>query len=183
MKRPHLHLTRFSGKALRLAVLPAVAIACTAAGYAVASTSKSNVIHGCVQARTHLLEIKPRCIKGTQPLTWNTQGPAGPAAEQSFAEALPGGQVIIQHLSHLQANPNGAYVFWLAETAAYHPSGCVVTATPVQSSGFAPTSADTVSESVELNKGVPFQWLFQVYNSAGKAVSDGIAVTASCPST
>jgi hypothetical protein len=45
-------------------------------GYALAA-SRSTVIHGCVNKRTHALTVTARCAKGTTALTWNRKGPAG----------------------------------------------------------------------------------------------------------
>jgi hypothetical protein len=45
-------------------------------GYAIAA-SRSTVIHGCVNKKTHALTVTTRCGKGTTVLTWNQRGPAG----------------------------------------------------------------------------------------------------------
>lgn len=44
--------------------------------YAIAA-SRSTVIHGCVNKKTHTVTVTARCGKGTAVLTWNRQGRAG----------------------------------------------------------------------------------------------------------
>lgn len=45
-------------------------------GYAIAS-SRTTVIRGCVNDRTHVLTVGVRCRRGTTALIWNRQGPRG----------------------------------------------------------------------------------------------------------
>jgi hypothetical protein len=45
-------------------------------GYAVAA-SRSTVIHGCVNKKTHALTVTAKCAKGTTVLTWSEKGPTG----------------------------------------------------------------------------------------------------------
>jgi hypothetical protein len=45
-------------------------------GYAIAAT-RTSVIHGCINKKTHALTVVARCPKGSTVLTWNRQGRVG----------------------------------------------------------------------------------------------------------
>jgi hypothetical protein len=166
-------------------------------GYAIASTSNSSkVIHGCVQVHTRLLEVKARCTRGTQRLTWNQQGPQGipgPAASSIFAEARhdqSANGIVVQRNSTLVATSTpGAYIFsFSASKLIPDVSSCVVTASPITSEApLAPqygaatlASHDTATLAERANSDQEQQWDVQVTNSAGQPVNDGVTVAAFC---
>jgi hypothetical protein len=46
-------------------------------GYAIAATTSSNTLQGCVVKKTGELLVKSRCSKGQRKISWNQQGPRG----------------------------------------------------------------------------------------------------------
>jgi hypothetical protein len=55
-------------------------------GYALAA-SRTHVIHGCVNKKTHALTVTAKCAKRTTALTWNEKGPAGTRGAKGAAGA------------------------------------------------------------------------------------------------
>lgn len=50
-------------------------------GYAIAASSSSKTIHGCVTKTTHVLSIQKRCTRRQTSLSWNQRGPIGPIGQ------------------------------------------------------------------------------------------------------
>ncbi len=65
-----------------------VGVALIGAGYALATT-RSSVIHACVNSKTRALTVPAhvRCGRGAKALTWNQQGPRGATGPQGAAGA------------------------------------------------------------------------------------------------
>jgi hypothetical protein len=64
---------------LSIGVLIGVALA--SGGYAVAATTISKTVRGCVSKKSHVLTVQSRCPKGTTALSWSQQGPRGVAGK------------------------------------------------------------------------------------------------------
>ncbi|WP_249011252.1 hypothetical protein [Conexibacter sp. DBS9H8] len=187
-------MRQLPSRALKIAAVSVLSAVAASSGYALASPSGGpKVIRGCVEVHARVLLVKPRCGRGQHRITWNVrgpegpqgvQGPAGPSPVTAFGVAEPGGQVRVQQGGTLTAGLNGAYEF-RPSAAPTVVNTCAATATPVQApnpTSLAPSSADTVTESeYHDTSGYVIGWQFQVFNSAGQPVNDGIAVSVSCP--
>lgn len=50
-------------------------------GYAIAASTPSKTIHGCVTKTSHVLSIQKRCNRSQTSLSWNQRGPTGPIGQ------------------------------------------------------------------------------------------------------
>jgi hypothetical protein len=79
MKRSLIRSFGLAGRVARTSVAVLAGIAIGAGGYALASSSGGKQIHGCVNPRTHVLTVWPKCRHGNRKLVFNQQGERGPA--------------------------------------------------------------------------------------------------------
>jgi collagen triple helix repeat protein len=110
------------------------------AGVALADSSQTSVIHGCVNDFTRVLRISDRCTKFEQPISWDQSGspglpgpsgPAGPAGSQG--PAGPSGPAGSQGPSG-PAGPSGATGL-TGSTGASGPAGSQGPSGPAGSQG------------------------------------------------
>jgi hypothetical protein len=161
-------------------------------GYAIAASSPTKTVHGCVVKSTHVLLVQKHCRRGQNALTWNQRGPAGAkgatgATGATGSQGVPGppGQSAVSAWEVVDANGNlvggtdlgithlatGSYQMNKATTARV----CAIQVTPDNNSNG--VTVPPVIASVF--NGFPVQGIF-LTNTSGVGVDDGFSVSVQC---
>ncbi len=164
-------------------------------GYALAASSATKTIHGCVVKSSHELLVQKRCKRGETALTWNQRGPAGLTGAKGATGATGA-----QGAQGAQGTPgqNAVSAWEVVNAAGSLASGTDLGITHVATGDYQMNTAtgdrncaiqvtpDNNSNGVtvppilaSVANGFPIQQIY-LTNTSGNGVDDGFSVSVQC---